>query len=62
MPPFSYYKRFSVVEFEYSDKNYFRTTVHEAIHFQWKNLSVFTQVYAEQDAKTNQLLIIYPTV
>ncbi len=44
-----------VIEFEYSDKNYFRTTVHEAIQFQWKNLSVFTQVYSEQDAKNRPI-------
>ena len=44
-----------VVEFEYSDRNYFRTTVHEAINFQWKKLTVFTQVYAEQDAKSKPI-------
>jgi len=44
-----------VVEFEYSDKNYFRTTVHEAVNFQWKNLTVFTQVYSEQDAKSKPI-------
>lgn len=44
-----------VVEFEYSDKNYFRTTVHEAINYQWKNLTVYTQVYAEQDAKNKSI-------
>lgn len=44
-----------VVEFEYSDRNYFRTTVHEGINFQWKKLTVFTQVYAEQDAKSKPI-------
>lgn len=44
-----------VVEFEYSDRNYFRTTVHEGINFQWKKLSVFTQVYSEQDAKSKPI-------
>jgi hypothetical protein len=44
-----------VVEFEYSDKNYFRTTVHEAINFQWKNLTLYTQVYSEQDAKSKPI-------
>ena len=44
-----------VVEFEYSDRNYFRTTVHEGIKFQWKKLSVYTQVYAEQDAKSKPI-------
>ncbi|MBP8192991.1 MAG: hypothetical protein KAX69_05250, partial [Chitinophagales bacterium] len=44
-----------VVEFEYSDRNYFRTTVHEGINFQWKKLNVFTQVYAEQDAKSKPI-------
>lgn len=44
-----------VVEFEYSDKNYFRTTVHEAINFQWKNLTLYTQVFSEQDAKSKPI-------
>ncbi|MEZ5026592.1 MAG: hypothetical protein R2739_08440 [Chitinophagales bacterium] len=48
-----------VVEFEYSDRNYFRTTVHQAIQFKWKKLNLYTQIYSEQDAKkkpiTNQL-------
>lgn len=44
-----------VVEFEYSDKNYFRTTVHEGINFNYKKLSIFTQVYAEQDAKNKPI-------
>ena len=40
-----------VVEFEYSDRNYFRTTIHQGVNFQWKKLTVFTQIYSEQDAK-----------
>jgi len=44
-----------VVEFEYSDKNYFRTTVHEGINFQYKKLNLFTQVYSEQDAKNKPI-------
>ena len=44
-----------VIEFEYADRNYFRTTVHEAIRFSWKKLNIFTQVYAEQDAKSKPI-------
>ncbi|MDB5226097.1 MAG: hypothetical protein JWN78_290 [Bacteroidota bacterium] len=44
-----------VVEFEYSDKNYFRTTVHEGINFNYKKLNIFTQVYSEQDAKNKPI-------
>ena len=44
-----------VVEFEYADRNYFRTTVHEGIRFQYKKLNVYTQVYAEQDAKNRPI-------
>ena len=45
-----------VIEFEYSDRNYFRTTVHEAIDFKWKKLNVFTQLFAEQDAKSRPIV------
>ena len=45
-----------VVEFEYSDKNYFRSTVHNAIDFKYKNLKLYTEVYAEQDAKNKPIL------
>ncbi|MBK9329114.1 MAG: hypothetical protein IPM95_07335 [Sphingobacteriales bacterium] len=44
-----------VVEFEYADRNYFRTTVHGGINFQWKKLNIFTQVYSEQDAKNKPI-------
>lgn len=44
-----------VVEFEYADRNYFRTTVHEGINFQWKKLQLFTQIYSEQDAKNKPI-------
>ncbi len=44
-----------VVEFEYSDRNYFRTTVHEGINFEWKKLKIYTQVYSEQDAKSKPI-------
>lgn len=45
-----------VVEFEYSDKNYFRSTVHNAIDFKYKNLKIYTEVYTEQDAKNKPIL------
>lgn len=44
-----------VVEFEYTDRNYFRTTVHEGINFEWKKLKIYTQVYSEQDAKNKPI-------
>lgn len=44
-----------VVEFEYTDRNYFRTTVHEGINFEWKKLKIYTQVYSEQDAKSKPI-------
>ncbi|HRB20073.1 MAG TPA: hypothetical protein PKZ14_08315, partial [Chitinophagales bacterium] len=45
-----------VVEFEYSDRNYFRTTAHQSIVFQWKKLNIYTQVYSEQDAKNRPIV------
>lgn len=45
-----------VVEFEYSDRNYFRTTAHQAIQFKWKKLQVYTQIYSEQDAKKRPII------
>ncbi|MCB9075276.1 MAG: hypothetical protein H6552_07050 [Chitinophagales bacterium] len=45
-----------VVEFEYSDKNYFRTTIHNAIDFKYKNFKIYTEVYSEQDAKNKPIL------
>ena len=44
-----------VVEFEYSDRNYFRTTIHEAIDVQYKGLNLFTQLYSEQEAKNKPI-------
>lgn len=44
-----------VIEFEYSERNYLRTTLHEAINFNYKNLTLYTQVYAEQDAKNKPI-------
>lgn len=44
-----------VVEFEYSERNYLRTTLHEAINFNYKNLTLYTQVYSEQDAKNKPI-------
>ena len=44
-----------VIEFEYTDRNYFRTTVHEGINFEWKKLKIYTQVYSEQDAKNKPI-------
>jgi hypothetical protein len=44
-----------VVEFEYADRNYFRTTVHEGINMHWKKLHVYTQIYSEQDAKNKPI-------
>lgn len=45
-----------VVEFEYSDKNYFRSTIHNAIDFNYKNWTLYTEVYGEQDAKNKPIL------
>jgi hypothetical protein len=45
-----------VIEFEYSDKNYFRSTVHNSIDFKYKNLKLYTEVYAEQDAKNKPIM------
>ena len=44
-----------VIEFEYAERNYLRTTLHEAIKFNYKNLTLYTQVYAEQDAKNKPI-------
>ena len=44
-----------VLEFEYADRNYFRSTVHEGINFEWKKLKIYTQVYSEQDAKNKPI-------
>jgi len=45
-----------VVEFEYTDRNYLRTNVNEAIRVEYKNLTAYTQLYLEQDAKNKPIL------
>lgn len=45
-----------VVEFEYSDKNYFRTLLHTAHEINFKGLSLYGQFYLEQDSKNKPIL------
>lgn len=45
-----------VIEFEYADRNYFRSTIHNALEMNYKNLTVYTEVYGEQDAKSKPIL------
>lgn len=43
------------VEFQYSDKNYFRSLVQAGSTFESKKISAFINVYSEQDAKNQSL-------
>ncbi|HZH68799.1 MAG TPA: hypothetical protein VFD65_06320 [Chitinophagales bacterium] len=45
-----------VVEFEYSDKNYFRTLMHTSHQASYKGLKLYTQFYSEQDSKNKPIL------
>lgn len=45
-----------VVEFEYSDKNYFRTLMHTSHQATYKGLKLYTQFYSEQDSKNKPIL------
>lgn len=45
-----------VVEFEYSDKNYFRTLMHTSHQAQYKGLKLYAQFYSEQDSKNKPIL------
>lgn len=45
-----------VVEFEYSDKNYFRTLFHTSHEANYKGLSLYAQFYTEQDSKNKPIL------
>lgn len=45
-----------VVEFEYSDRNYFRTLIHTAHQAQYKGLRLYAQFYSEQDSKNKPIL------
>lgn len=45
-----------VVEFQYTDQNYFRSTITNSVEFNIKNIQVYTQLYAEQDAKNRPIL------
>ncbi len=45
-----------IVEFEYSDKNYFRTLIHTSHQATYKSLKLYTQFYSEQDSKNKPIL------
>lgn len=45
-----------VVEFEYSDKNYFRTLFHTSHEVNYKGLNLYAQFYSEQDSKNKPIL------
>lgn len=45
-----------VVEFEYSDKNYFRSLLHTSHQATYKGLKLYAQFYSEQDSKNKPIL------
>lgn len=45
-----------VVEFEYSDRNYFRTLMHTSHQVTYKGLKLYAQFYSEQDSKNKPIL------
>ncbi|MCO5233638.1 MAG: hypothetical protein M9888_07895 [Chitinophagales bacterium] len=44
-----------VIEFEYSDRNYFRTLMHTGHQATFKGLKIYTQFYSEQDSKNKPI-------
>jgi hypothetical protein len=42
------------VEFQYSERNYFRTMLGAGAEFTWKANRMYTHIYSEQDAKNQQ--------
>lgn len=45
-----------VIEFEYSDRNYFRTLMHTSHQVEYKGLKLYAQFYSEQDSKNKPIL------